>query len=112
MSLAKVMVTPVARSMSGAVLPVQLTEEEESGAAVWAGEGRGRIAMALQVPRNRIRLVHPASRLLYDDGERLGAEVQVILLAVDPEAEAAAEAALRWRTRAKPTNRMTSQECL
>ena len=41
-----VMVTPVARSMSGAVLAVQLTEGEGSGQAVLANEGRERIAMA------------------------------------------------------------------
>ena len=58
MSLADVMVTPVARSMSGAVLPVQLTEDEETGAEVWAGEGRGRIAMALGVPRNGSELLN------------------------------------------------------
>ena len=112
MSLADVMVTPVARSMSGAVLPVQLTEDEESGAAVWAGEGRGRIAMALGVPRNRIRLAHLVSIVLRHERERLGAEVQVILWIVDPVAEAAAETALRWRTRGRSMRELAQSEAL
>ena len=104
------MVTPVARSMGGADLSVQLTEGEESGQAVLANEGRERIAMALQVPRNRIRLVHPVSMLMYHDTERLGAEVQVILLAVDPVAEATAETALRRRTRGRSMRELAESE--
>ena len=109
------MVTPVATCMDGVVLAVQLTEGEESGQAVLANEGRERIAMALQVPRNRIRLVNPVSMLMYHDTERLGAEVQVIRLVADPVAEAREalrETALLRRTRGRSMRELAESEAL
>ena len=85
------MASLVARFLSSAALPVDLSDEHIPHVGSLAREARQRIASALGQPYNRIRLVDPLICEAYDDGEKLEADVQVVVLKCAPVADAAAE---------------------
>ena len=90
------MANPVARLASGRILDVDLV------GGISASEARRRIGMAMDVPFSRVPVVSPLTHMAPEDNDKLSMEVGVVLLRVDPEAEAAAESRVLERLRENP----------
>ena len=78
------MVSPVARFVSGAALPVDLSDDHIPGQGALVSEARQRISSALNQPYNLIRLVDPLRFDVIHDSETLAADVLIVVLTVVP----------------------------
>ena len=93
-------------------LTVDVSDDHIPSQAARVSEVRQRIGSALHHPYSLIRLVHPLRCDVFHDSERVPADVQIVVLIVDPVAEVAAKGALQYVMRGRSINDIVWTEAL